>query len=226
MLHEETVERGTLALIKKISADDNLKDFILVGGTALALQIGHRRSVDIDLFNPKGFDSKVTAAYLQNRYNAEEGTAIKNALFTRIDGIKVDIVSHRYNWLQPSREIENIRMASLDDIAAMKLNAIVGNGTRLKDFVDLYALLEYRTLEQLTNAYTERYPDMNATIAKNALLYHEEIKFKNKVDFVKRDLKWPEIAERLKQAVLQPKKSFELKNELSIKPPTDEPARR
>jgi predicted nucleotidyltransferase len=62
MLREETVEAGTLALIKKLSADEKLKDFILVGGTALSLQLGHRKSVDIDLFASRRFDPHETAA--------------------------------------------------------------------------------------------------------------------------------------------------------------------
>jgi len=64
MLHKETVEKGTLALIKKLSGDEKLKDFVLVGGTALALQIGHRKSVDIDLFSKQAFDKNAIAEHL------------------------------------------------------------------------------------------------------------------------------------------------------------------
>jgi hypothetical protein len=56
MLHEETVSEGTLALIRRMTQDEMLKDFTLVGGTALALQLGHRKSVDIDLFGSRDFD--------------------------------------------------------------------------------------------------------------------------------------------------------------------------
>jgi hypothetical protein len=60
MLHEETLEAGTLALIRTLSADNRLNDFVLVGGTALALQLGHRKSIDIDLFTPHPFYGEMT----------------------------------------------------------------------------------------------------------------------------------------------------------------------
>ena len=58
MLHKETVEKGTLDLIRKLMADDQLKEFNLVGGTALALKLGHRKSIDIDLFTATDFNSQ------------------------------------------------------------------------------------------------------------------------------------------------------------------------
>jgi len=215
MLHEETVEKRTLALIKDLSADHTLKDFVLVGGTALSLQLGHRKSLDIDLFTPKDFDSKSLAEYLKDRYYAERVGLLKNAVFSYINGIKVDMISHQYGWVKEAEDQENIRMASLDDIAAMKLNAIVGNGSRLKDYVDMHALLEYRSLEQMTQAYVTKYPEMNGAMARNALLYHHDIKFDVEVNLMKGKLNWPDIADRLRQSVMEPKRVFDLKTKLS-----------
>src|SRR5450631_1832662 len=99
MLYEETVERGTLALIKKLSADSNLKDFILVGGTALSLQLGHRKSLDIDLFISKDFDSQGISTYLSDKYAFEKRGVIKNGVFGFIEGVKIDMVSHKYEWV-------------------------------------------------------------------------------------------------------------------------------
>src|SRR5258708_40120881 len=92
MLQKATVEEGTLELIRKFSADEKFNDFRLVGGTALALQIGHRRSIDIDLFINKTFDADQLGAHLQEKYNAEEIKIRESAIFSYINDIKIDIV--------------------------------------------------------------------------------------------------------------------------------------
>jgi len=209
MLYEETIEKGTLALIRALSADNTLRDFVLVGGTALALQLGHRKSLDIDLFNNKDIDSRSIADHLSRLYGFKAIGVISNGVFGFIEGVKIDMVVHKHAWIEPVHELDRVRMASLEDIAATKLNAIVGSGARLKDFVDVYFLLEYRTMEQMTSAYVAKYPDMNPSVAKNALLFHEDIAFQNKVDLLQRNPLWSEVAERLRQAVMEPKRKFE-----------------
>ena len=67
MLHEETVTGDTLALIRKLQADQLFNEFYLVGGTALSLRIGHRKSIDIDLFTRKSFDTSRYLEYLEQR---------------------------------------------------------------------------------------------------------------------------------------------------------------
>ena len=96
MLREETVERGTLDLIRRMMADEKFNDFNLVGGTALALKIGHRKSVDIDLFTSKDFDSGAIGAHLVANYNAQSLRAIKNGVFSFVNDVKVDLVAHKF----------------------------------------------------------------------------------------------------------------------------------
>jgi hypothetical protein len=175
VLHEETVERGTLDLIIALSKDDQLSQFNLVGGTALSLQIGHRISVDIDLFIDKPFDSNQLANHLINNFGAYETVVIKNGVFCYINNVKVDILTHQDSWLKMPTVEKGIRLASLDDIAAMKFNAIVGDGSRVKDFIDIYMLLEHRTLNQMTYAYESKYRSINARVARKALLYHKDV---------------------------------------------------
>jgi hypothetical protein len=82
MLHEETVERETLALIRRLTADHFLKDFVLVGGTALSLQLGHRKSIDIDLFTPHPFDSYAMEKHIESTYNPTETQVLTNAVYS------------------------------------------------------------------------------------------------------------------------------------------------
>ena len=89
-----------------------LTDFKLVGGTALALQIGHRISIDLDLFNPNTFDENELLDYLQNHYNFKINYQSKNTLKGEIDNIKIDFIAHQYVDLYPEIVIENIRLAS------------------------------------------------------------------------------------------------------------------
>jgi hypothetical protein len=208
MLREETVETGTLALIKKLLSDQELNNFVLVGGTALALQLGHRKSIDIDLFSERAFDAPRIAGHLRNAYDAKDTAVFGNNAISYINSVKVDMITHAYKWIRPIQETEGVRMAALEDIAAMKLNAIVGNGSRLKDYVDMHFLLEKRSLDQLAVAYVQKYPEMNVGIAKSALLYHSDINFGIGVQLLKGKFNWREIQERLRAAVVEPKRVF------------------
>jgi hypothetical protein len=217
MLHEETVEAGTMALIRKLSADSRLSDFVLVGGTALSLQLGHRKSIDIDLFTARPFDPKSLAGHIESVYEGKGVAVSGNAVFSRITGIKTDMLAHGYEWIRPVQETDGVRMASLEDIAAMKLHAIVNSGKRLKDYVDIHYLLELRNLKELTAAYSAKYSDGNPAIARNALLYHTEIDFKVELGLLNREFKWEEVKARLKEAVVEPRRVFAVKKQPSIK---------
>jgi hypothetical protein len=85
---------------------------------------------------------------------------------------------------------ENIRMASLEDIAAMKLNAIIGNGTRLKDFVDVAFLSSEFSLREMINTYEKKYTARNSVITLKALSYHADINFNEPIHFVKGKYNW------------------------------------
>lgn len=161
MLHTETVETRTLDLIRALMSDAKFQEFFLVGGTALSLKLGHRMSVDIDVFTDKEFDAASIGAYLDANYELTDSSVIKNGVFGFIEEVKVDLISHRYPLIKPVEVIDGIRMLSLEDIGAMKLHAIVQNGSRLKDFIDVYYLLERIPLTLVSNTYCQKYP--NAT---------------------------------------------------------------
>jgi hypothetical protein len=223
MLYEETIESATLALIKKLSADIQLKDFVLVGGTALALQFGHRKSIDIDLFNARSFDPLSIGRHIESVYDGKEIAVLQNAVFSYIEGVKTDMVSLPYSWVRPLVETQGIRMASPEDLAATKFNAIVESGRRLKDYIDIFYLLEHANLDHWLGAYAERYSERNAAIAKNALLYHVEIKFDVELNLLGREFNWKEMVQRFNAAVVEPKRVFEVKKQPSIKiPKSDE----
>jgi Nucleotidyl transferase AbiEii toxin, Type IV TA system len=197
MLYTEAVEKGTLDIIKKLMTDGVFDAFNLVGGTTLAIKVGHRKSIDIDLFTTSDFNAQEISKHLITVYNATRVQIITNGVFCFINGVKLDLLAHKYPLIENLEIIDDIRMVSLKDIGAMKLNAIYYNGTRLKDFVDMYALLEIFSLHELIGASERKYPEINTAILKQALLHHKDIDFSVRIDYVGADLKWPEIAGRL-----------------------------
>lgn len=213
MLHTETVETGTLDLIKRLMQDPLLKEFILVGGTALSLKIGHRKSIDIDLFTAKPFKVPDAVSHLTELYQAEQIRSAGGVVICTIDGVKVDLIVHQYKELQPPELMEGIRICSLLDIAAMKLNAIAGNGTRYKDFVDVYFLLDYMPLQKIVEGYIAKYPNVSTGMALSSLLYHKDITKIGGVDFTGKEVNWERIQERLKEAVKNDKLTFKQSQE-------------
>lgn len=209
MLRKETVTPSTLELLNKLMQDSNLADFTLVGGTALALQIAHRHSIDIDLFCKQDFDETALREYLSNTYRFTLDFTAKNTLKGEIDRVKVDLIRHPYPDVKPPLFIENVRMATPEDIAAMKLNAIIGNGSRIKDFVDIAYLSAVMPLRQMIAAYASKYSENNPAMAIKALNFHEDIDFNEPVHLLNGGFIWLDIVKRLVNITREPDLIFE-----------------
>lgn len=173
MLQTETVVPELMELLKKIMSENIFSDFNLVGGTALALQIGHRNSVDIDLFGNVEIKPELFVEKLSEYGEVKVAQSIKNILITKINDIKVDFVHYNYPLLSEKLVIENIRMLSIKDIAAMKLNAIAGRGSK-KDFIDLYFLLNEFSIKEMVSFYENKYHDGSVFMVQKSLTYFED----------------------------------------------------
>ncbi len=100
MLHKETVRPELLSLLHRLVAAEPLKDFVLVGGTALSLRIGVRKSIDIDLFTSGDFPGDSLVEFLEeNAFNFQQQSRFKGGLLGHIDNIKVDFIRHAYSWV-------------------------------------------------------------------------------------------------------------------------------
>jgi hypothetical protein len=177
MLHTEAVTSDTLALIRRIQADKAFAKFKLVGGTALALKIGHCISVDIDLFSSEALEHDSILHHLELHYGFQMQFTHKNTLKGIINGVFVDILTHPYRFIRPEINLDTVRIASVEDIAAMKVNAITGDGTRVKDFIDLHFLLKQFSLAEILGFYTEKYDQRNDFHALKSICYFEDIDF-------------------------------------------------
>ena len=176
MLHKtaDIILPPTLNLLEELQQDEQLDAFTLVGGTALALQIGHRFSVDLDFFCFEAFDTQTLSEHLSG-YGFHISAIEKNTLLGVIRGVKTDFIVHQYPMVKPLVREDGLRLASIVDISAMKLNAISHNGQRLKDFIDIYCLLETLPLQSMLDAYTQKYPNSNLMIPLKGVTYFDEV---------------------------------------------------
>jgi hypothetical protein len=174
MLHFETVEPGTFSVLNELLEVPELRDFSLVGGTALSLLLGHRISVYLDLFCHQPFENDIVKDGLTLQFKDRliiEDKSPKFAIFCYIDGIKVDLVKHPLPLIRPLQIIGNLRMFSTEDIIAMKVQAILGRGKK-KDFWDIAELLRHYSVNDFVNFHREKYSKQNLLISvPQALTY-------------------------------------------------------
>jgi hypothetical protein len=175
MLHKETVTAATLDLIRKLQSDPIFETFCLVGGTALSLQIGHRKSIDIDFFSKTTFETETLIEHLEKQYGFLLQYSHRNTVKGFIDGILIDLLQHDYPYINEPILLDGIKMLSKQDIAAFKVNAITGSGTRTKDFVDVYFLLKEFSFAQIVGFYSQKYGQRNEFHAVKSLTYFEDL---------------------------------------------------
>lgn len=174
MLSFQTVEPHALELLRRLMAMPLLSGTRLVGGTSLALQYGHRNSVDLDFFGSLDDDLLAFRDSLESIGHVNVIKESKSIRIYDIDGVKIDFVDYsRYSWIADAVEEDGLRLASPKDIAAMKVNAIEGRGTR-KDFIDIYFLLQHYSLNEILGFYREKYPEHSSFRALMSLSYFED----------------------------------------------------
>src|SRR5699024_383755 len=136
-LHKNTVQPATWDLLSGLMTLPELESFALVGGTNLSLKLGHRISVDIDLFTNEPFDTDLVYEAVSTQYPQVIKLGERNqTLWLTIDDVKIDFILHRYPYLKEIERFEGIRFLSLEDIIPMKLEAMATRGVK-KDFWDL-----------------------------------------------------------------------------------------
>lgn len=170
MLHLETVSDGLAKLIRLVCANPAFDQFRLVGGTALSLYYGHRISVDADFFTDKSFDKHFLDYELVQAMPGIFKVSESQYGSTWVtDSIKVDFYDWKVPFIQPSVLEDGFRLASIEDIAAYKLDAAVGRKTE-KDFRDIAQLLDRFSLDSLLGFYRQKYPYNSPKIVIEHLL--------------------------------------------------------
>ena len=198
MLHYKTVDDFTLELLKKLQSLRIFSQMRLVGGTSLALQIGHRKSIDIDLFGLLNVDFDALTDELKSIGDVVVLGNSKNIHTYLIDEIKVDIVHYEYPWLKNKIVSDKIHLAAIEDIAAMKLSAIIGRGSK-KDFIDLYYILQQFDVAQLMSFYGQKFRDGSSFLVLKSLVYFEDAD-NEAMPLMFEDLSWEEVKITIQKA--------------------------
>lgn len=200
MLSYSTVDPDTLELLKNISSLSEMQDMRLVGGTSLALQYGHRKSIDLDFFGKLDIDKDVFDEILMGFGNVIRRKVTDTIRIYQINGVKVDFVDYRrYNWIGEAKFEDGICLASVEDIAAMKINAIEGRGTK-KDFIDIYYLLKHFTLSKILDFYKSKYPEHSCFRALISLSYFDDAE-QQPMPYMFDDISWNEIKKAIEKEV-------------------------
>ncbi|MBK7451841.1 MAG: nucleotidyl transferase AbiEii/AbiGii toxin family protein [Anaerolineales bacterium] len=149
--------------------------FYLAGGTALSLQIGHRLSVDLDFFSPTE-DIPSTREVIEKTLNPFQIMLTDSSwgnLVYIVNNVRVGFYGYGFPLIAPLIETENIRLASIEDVALMKFDALLGRASR-KDFYDLYFICKYLSLRELLNKAPQKYPsvrDFEVQVVKRLVFF-------------------------------------------------------
>ncbi len=155
-MHPESISQQTKRVLEKIAKSDIAKNFYLAGGTALAIQLGHRESLDLDWFSKDSFfnaDLKKELAGLGEFKLDNESAGTINGL---LDEIRVSFFYYDYDLFFPLISFWGVNLADERDIAAMKIDAISSRGSK-KDFIDFNFLLEKYRLPELIGFFERKY---------------------------------------------------------------------
>lgn len=210
MLQAQTVSPKVLELIKKLQAEPLLASTRLVGGTALALQLAHRTSTDIDLFTTEAFSSEEVAQRLYDGYGMKAVAVYGKTVIGYIDGTKVDVIHHPYSWIEKPKQQGGIRMAGIRDIAAMKMHAIANSGTRPKDFVDIAYIGAFFPYAQIRHFTMQKYPFYISFTLDKAINYFEDVAEDKiaEIKIINGTMDWDKIRLRLREMLDNPSRIF------------------
>ena len=145
---------------------ENFPEFYLAGGTALALKIGHRDSIDFDFFTPKDVNTHQLFNKIKQVFSGKNIQKIQEewgTLTVLIDNVKVSFFQYNYSLIEDLEKTDYFFLASLSDISAMKCNALVGRAT-MKDYVDIYFLLNIYSLDQILSFSEQKFPELNRNL--------------------------------------------------------------
>ncbi len=200
MLQTRTIDERTLGLLRELMLSPKLENCYLVGGTSLALQMGHRHSIDIDLFSNQSIDTNSLLEFLEKEYEIQPLTHTEAIFICVVEGIKLDCVFFRYSLSFPILMQDGIRMADKRDIASMKLDAIAKRGSK-KDFVDMYYLLQEYNLSEMLTWYQAMFRHSTSFHIVRSLSYFEDAEHDPMPVLFDHKMNWSKIKDGIKEAI-------------------------
>lgn len=197
MLHKSTVKQETLVLLEALMSLDILKPYFLAGGTALALQLGHRISYDLDFFGKLKVDYRDLTDTLKQLGSMKMIHSEDQAFQCEINDIKIDIVNYKHlSLLKPLVIIEGLRLASIEDIATMKIRAIEDRGYK-RDFFDLYCLLNKLSLKSMLDFTEQKHPETNRLLLLRSLVDFIDGEDQEEPNMLEPKVSWEDVKTRI-----------------------------
>lgn len=200
----KTLSRATKQLLALLGQDKFFQEKVyLAGGTALALQLGHRKSFDLDFYIGEKFNENEVLKKLKKIAPFQETDLSWQTILGNFPKVRFSIFYYEYPLIKPTKKLLNINLAGLEDIAGMKIGAISSRGTK-RDFVDLYFLIKHGfSLRQILGFYDKKYRNLASLYPHilKSLVYFEdadndEIKLKMIMPY-----KWQEVKDYFLQLV-------------------------
>jgi len=180
-MHQEILNNNQKEILSFLA---NFKNFGLVGGTAIALQVGHRSSIDFDLFSNKEFrNSDIKKEIIKSGKKIEHVFVDQKDEYTvLINGVKVKFLFYPFK-IEFSSEFNGIKMADLLTISSLKAYAL-GRRAKWKDYVDMYFILKQYTIKDIIDKAEEIFgDDFNEKIFRSQLAYFNDIDYSEKVEY-------------------------------------------
>lgn len=170
----QSINSEAKRVLEKIAANPVFSSFYLAGGTALAIQLGHRESIDLDWFSREDFSNSRVKESLSKLGQLEVNSEEEGTLHGVLDGVKISFLRYPYENLFPLISFERTYLADERDIAAMKIDAVSSRGSR-KDFIDVYFLLQKYSVNEIFDFFEKKYKDIkyNKLHILKSLVYFE-----------------------------------------------------
>lgn len=203
-MHHEALTKKGKTVFDVLKGFEFLSKFNLAGGTGLALQIGHRVSVDFDFFSRRELDKDLLKR-LEGELPEEEAKIIRNdsgELTILINGVKVTFLHYPFPAVTSTVDLDGVSAYSVKEIAASKAYTI-GRRGEYKDYIDLYFLFkrDYVTLSEIINLSKEKYGDkFNGRLFLEQLLFREDIK-EMEIEFLEEEISEKQIFSYFKKIV-------------------------
>ncbi|MBF0328858.1 MAG: nucleotidyl transferase AbiEii/AbiGii toxin family protein [Nitrospirae bacterium] len=213
-LHKECLPKNGWKVFRAIKGIIIKYQGVLAGGTALSLQIGHRLSVDLDFFTNKDFSTdSLISAIRKTGLNFRVLSEGEGFLIADIDGVKFSLFQYDYPFVTPIA-YKDVLIASIFDIAAMKMIAIIQRGTK-RDFADLYFILQTTPFYKIANHTVKRFGKerVNPIHIGKALVYFSDADSNPDPVYIERKIKWETIKKFFKQYA----KQFVLDMDIALK---------
>jgi len=202
-MSQAILSQKTQSNLETLKQAEILDNFYLVGGTGLALQLKHRKSIDLDFFNKDEFDTASLIQELKELGSLAVENEAENTLEVDFQGTKITFLNYDHPLLYELRAVKGMKVADFRDIGCMKITAISSRGSK-KDFIDVYFISKKIGLPDLLELFEKKYEEVNYTMPHilKSLTYFKQAD-PEPMPEMKKEVEWQEVKDFFKKEASQ-----------------------